>query len=109
MWDIPADIVATFDKKRLRAWVMEKVLNPEKFIKKVGEIYREPEGQSYDWLRFKDGRTFERFSTPLKIGGRVMGRVWSFRDVTEEKRMEEELRTARAKGFAPRRESTPPT
>ena len=106
MWGIPSDIVATFDKKKLRAWVMAQVVNPEKFLKKVGEIYREPEGQSYDWLRFKDERTFERYSMPLKIGGRVVGRVWSFRDVTEEKRMEEELRFARARGFV--RRSDPP-
>ncbi len=104
MWDIPSDIVATFDKKGLRKWVSAQVLNPEKFLRKVGEIYREPEGQSYDWVRFKDGRTFERYSMPLKIAGRVVGRVWSFRDVSDEKRMEEELRAARARGFTPRPE-----
>ncbi|HET9795858.1 MAG TPA: PAS domain-containing protein [Thermoanaerobaculia bacterium] len=95
MWGIPPEIVTSFDKPRLRAWVMEQVQNPEKFLRKVGEIYREPEGQSYDWVRFKDGRTFERYSMPQKIAGRVVGRVWSFRDVTEQKRLEEELQALR--------------
>jgi PAS domain S-box-containing protein len=91
MWGIPSELVTSFDKPRLRAWVIEQVQNPEKFLKKVAEIYREPEGQSYDWVRFKDGRTFERYSTPQKINGRVVGRVWSFRDVTEQKKLEDEL------------------
>lgn len=95
MWGIPSEIVTSFDKARLRAWVMDQVQNPEKFLRKVGEIYREPEGQSYDWVRFKDGRTFERYSMPQKIGGRVVGRVWSFRDVTEQKKLEEELQSLR--------------
>ncbi len=96
MWGIPSEIVTSFDKPRLRAWVMEQVQNPEKFLRKVGEIYREPDGQSYDWVRFKDGRTFERYSTPQKIGERVVGRVWSFRDVTDQKKLEEELIRLRA-------------
>jgi PAS domain S-box-containing protein len=105
MWGIPSELVIAFDRPRLRAWVMEQVQNPEKFLRKVGEIYREPEGRSYDWVRFKDGRTFERYSMPQKIGERVVGRVWSFRDVTEQKRMEEELAGLRGPGVGKRSSS----
>ena len=95
MWGIPSEVITAFDKKRLRDGVVGQLKNPERFLRKVKEIYSEPEGQSYDWVDFKDGRKFERFSKPLKVGERILGRVWSFRDVTEQTRLEEELRARR--------------
>lgn len=101
MWGIPSELVTAFDRHRLRAWVSEQVKNPGRFLKKLREIYSEPEGQSYDWVHFKDGRVFERYSKPLRIGEKVVGRVWSFRDVSGEKRLEDEVRSLRSPRLTP--------
>jgi PAS domain S-box-containing protein len=88
MWGIPADILASRDDSRTIAYVLEQLKDPGSFVAKVKELYAQPEAMSFDVLEFKDGRTFERYSQPQKVGGKGVGRVWSFRDITERKQAE---------------------
>ena len=50
-----------------------------------------------DVLDLDDGRVFERSSRAQVMGGKVIGRVWSFRDVTAQRRAESALRASEAK------------
>lgn len=89
MWHIPEEIIASKDDEQAINSVLSQLSDPESFIKKVRELYAQPSLSSFDVLHFKDGRIFERYSQPQTIGEEIVGRVWSFRDVTKRMRTEE--------------------
>jgi PAS domain S-box-containing protein len=91
MWRIPESILASKDVDRALAFALDQLKEPEGFLKKVRGLYNLPEAESYDVLEFKDGRVFERYLQPQRIGDQIIGRVSSFRDVTERKWMEQTL------------------
>ncbi|OLC04426.1 MAG: hypothetical protein AUH46_04245 [Gemmatimonadetes bacterium 13_1_40CM_70_15] len=88
LWRLPDGLLGSRDDDRLIAYVLEQLTDPDAFVVKIRELYGRPDASSFDILTFKDGRVYERYSQPQMIGGHAVGRVWSFRDVTERRRAE---------------------
>ncbi len=88
MWRIPGPLIEAGSDARLLEFVENQLKDPSEFLSKVQALYGNPDTESRDILEFKDGRVFERFSKPQKIDDRIVGRVWSFRDITEARRAE---------------------
>ncbi|MDR7081176.1 diguanylate cyclase (GGDEF)-like protein [Arthrobacter ginsengisoli] len=82
MWGIPRQLLATQDDEAVMGFVLDQLVDPAQFVEKITALYADPAAESHDVLAFRDGRTFERYSRPQKVADRVVGRVWSFRDVT---------------------------
>jgi diguanylate cyclase (GGDEF)-like protein len=91
LWHIPDELMRARDDEAAMAYVLEQLVNPDAFIAKVTELYAQPEAESHDTLHFHDGRVFDRYSRPHRVDGEIVGRVWCFRDVTENRRLEEQL------------------
>ena len=96
MWGIPGDIVASRSDDAALASVFDKLVDPEGFLSRVRDLYAHPDEQSRDEIALKDGRTFDRFSAPVRSAdGTHHGRVWFFRDISDRKRNELELQLSR--------------
>ena len=91
MWGIPPSLAERRDDEKLLSFVLGQLKEPEAFIRKVKDLYANPRETSNDTIEFKDGRFFERCSQPQVLGEEVIGRVWSFRDVTAQKQTEGQL------------------
>jgi PAS domain S-box-containing protein len=91
MWNIPPEIIKTLDNKKIITYFLSLIKDPDGFLINMNDLLIHPSRESYDMIELNDGRIFERYSKPQKIGKDVVGRVWSFRDITDRKRSEEKL------------------
>jgi PAS domain S-box-containing protein len=92
MWRIPEELAAKKDDAQLLKYITGQLSEPEAFLVKVEDLYTKLDVEDNDVVRFKDGRVFERFSLPQRVGGKIVGRVWSFRDVSERQQAEDALK-----------------
>jgi PAS domain S-box-containing protein len=93
MWLIPDVIALSGESSASLAIVKELHKIPEILlseIKPLGCNLGENNAEGYDILEFKDGRIFERYSQPQRVGDNTVGRVWNFRDITARRQAEEE-------------------
>lgn len=91
MWEVPDSILAPDQNRSTLAFVLRQLKNPPRFLKTIMQLSAEPQIPTYDVVEFKDGRIFEVYSHASKVGQKLVGRVWSFRDITERKRVEKAL------------------
>jgi diguanylate cyclase (GGDEF)-like protein/PAS domain S-box-containing protein len=92
LWDLPDELLAAADPGRLAAHVAAQLADPAAFLAAMRAFRAAPEAAFDDVLRLADGRVVERHSHPQRLpDGTIVGRVLSFRDVTERKRLEAQL------------------
>ncbi|STX51174.1 regulatory protein (GGDEF and EAL domains) [Legionella busanensis] len=93
MWRIPSHMLESGTESIGFEYILEQLSNPEAVIADVQFLYENPDWQGeLPLIYFKDGRIFARYTQPQRIGSEIVGRVYSFRDVTQRQMADESLR-----------------
>ena len=97
LWQTPQYLIEQPDDEATLQFVVSKAKDPERFLARVRYLNAHPDDTSREEVELKDGRVFDRYSSPVKgRDGFYYGRIWVFRDITQQKQQEEEVRLARA-------------
>lgn len=89
----PKELVEKGSQDAAIQWLLGQIKHPEELVTLMQRVAANPQEQgNMGDVHFKDGRIYERYSQPHFIDGEMVGRVWSFHDVTEQKKAEGELR-----------------
>ncbi len=92
LWQMPRAVSESPDDQARLDWVAGQIKGAPQFAERVAYLYAHPDEISRDEFELVDGRILDRYSAPVRgQDGRYYGRIWSFRDITEGKRAQEQI------------------
>ena len=84
LWGVPDDLLrAGTDDHALQQWMQQSVIDSAPYALRLVAIRSAPLVESKDIIHLKDGRVLERVSLPQFSRGAAVGRVFSFRDLSD--------------------------
>ena len=86
IWPIASELIASREHRKLQKSAGKKFANPKAFRERIAEIYKTEPEETFDVLETSDGKVFERYSKIQCVEERNVGRVWSYRDITDRKK-----------------------
>lgn len=92
MAHVPETIIKAGDANKAIDLVLNEVKDPKKFLEDIEKEEKNPELATVAEIQFKDGSIVERYSQPKIMHKKIVGQVFSFRDVTQAKHLEQQLR-----------------
>ena len=91
-FEVPDHILKSGDDLLLKKHTLDRIDNPEAFIEKIEYLYEHVNEKSWDEIRLKNGRVFDRYSAPLfDSRGKYRGRIWYHRDITARRAAEAQV------------------
>ncbi len=94
LWNLPPELLTQKDDAAIYSWMDASIDDTQKYIERLGTINRSPLMEATDLLNLSAGRTLERVTLPQYARGRPIGRVYSYRDITQRLADEARLRLA---------------
>jgi PAS domain S-box-containing protein len=100
MWRVPNEILAQRSNGNLLNYIVSQTINSGEFLTRRKELSEQPGETGTMILNLTDGRIFECYSQPQRIGEEVVGRIWSFRDITGRRLTELALRQSEGRYYS---------
>ena len=96
MWNIPPEIIRSKSREQAFQHVLNNLADPKAFEKRVRYIYDHSDLTCHEEIEFADGSIFDRYTAPVRGEHKeYLGRIWYFRDITQAKVREQDLKKAR--------------
>lgn len=83
LWGIPADKENFKNAYDIVPFICGQLVDPDEFVENVNHCFSHPDANIVNIVRTKNGRYIERYSRPQTINGKVIGRISSFRDISD--------------------------
>ena len=83
LWNIPEEMLTRREDDAVLEWMRRSVTEPGTYMRRLATIDDSTMLQASDILKLHSGKVLERIATPQCTAGRPIGRVFSFRDITE--------------------------
>lgn len=96
MWGISETTITSRELKKVLPLVIAQVKEVAASIIEANDLFAQDDTKGYSIFELKDGRIIERYSQPQWLGKTIIGRVCSFRDITERHRSQLALRKSEA-------------
>jgi len=93
LWQFPADLMGRHNDDALLEWMRRSVTDPSGYMRRLAAIDDATMLKASDVLRLHSGKVFERVTMPQCMRGRPIGRVYSFRDITEKLEANQRIET----------------
>lgn len=94
LWNLPPDLLTERNDAQIYAWMQSEVLDVEGYVAQLQSIAEDPLLESSSLLRLRRGRVLERVTLPQYARGTPIGRIYSFRDITQRLEYEQGLKLA---------------
>ncbi|STX39673.1 EAL domain-containing protein [Legionella feeleii] len=91
MWQMPAKFTQEPDWQFFINEIFKKLKHPQIFLTNIDELQANPKQERFDEIISINNNVFEWHAKPHKMHDKIVGRVWSFRDITMRKQMEQQL------------------
>ena len=93
LWKVPQHIIDDENDEALLQYATSRAKDRQQFLDRISYLYAHRDEKSRDEIEFNDGMIFDRYSSPvIDKSGKYFGRIWIFRDITELKQAEQELK-----------------
>jgi diguanylate cyclase (GGDEF)-like protein/PAS domain S-box-containing protein len=83
LWSLPEKLLTRQDDDAVYSWMEQCVIDKEEYVEQLAAIQRSPLAEASSVVGLRSGPVLERVTLPQYARGRPIGRVFSFRDITQ--------------------------